>query len=58
MWQHWINLLAGIWLIISPYVGFSTAAMTTNLVITGVIVGGLSLWGAMETGAKFGRITR
>lgn len=43
MWQSWINFLAGVWVIISPYVGFSTSAMTTNLVVTGIIVALVSL---------------
>lgn len=45
MWQAWIVLLAGIWLIISPYVN---ATSTLNSVIVGVIVAGLSLWGLLE----------
>lgn len=49
MWQHWINFLAGIWLIISPYLGFSSSALTTNMVVTGIIVGILALWGATAT---------
>ena len=52
MWQHWINLLAGIWVIISPYVGFSESAMTTNLVISGIVIGGLALWGALESNSN------
>lgn len=58
MWQHWVNLLAGIWLITSPYVGFTAEAMTTNLIITGVIVGALSLWGGLETNRKMSQMTR
>ena len=52
MWQHWINLLAGIWVIISPYVGFSESAMTTNLVISGIVIGGLALWGALGSNSN------
>jgi hypothetical protein len=58
MWQHWINLIAGIWLIISAYVGFSPAAMTVNLVITGAIVAILGFWGGVETNAKVSQLSR
>jgi hypothetical protein len=42
----WINLLLGIWLIISPWVvGFaSAAAATRNTVIFGIVVGILAIW--------------
>ena len=48
-WEEWINLLIGIWLIISPFVlGFSmhTAAMW-NFIIVGIIVGADALWAAL-----------
>jgi hypothetical protein len=45
-WEEWINLLLGIWLIISPWVlrvgGDSVA--TTNFVILGLLVGADALW--------------
>jgi uncharacterized membrane protein HdeD (DUF308 family) len=42
----WINLLLGIWLIISPWVvGFAAAAAAThNTVIFGIVVGVLAIW--------------
>src|SRR5581483_8954677 len=47
-WEEWISLLAGIWLIISPYVlGFAhTPAMHLNFGIGCAIVflSGLELW--------------
>lgn len=51
MWQQWINLLAGLWLILSAYLGFTPAMMVTNLTVTGVIVAALGLWGALEHNA-------
>ncbi len=48
MWQQWVNFLAGIWLIISPYVGFTSTSERTNMVVTGVIVAVLAIWGAMR----------
>jgi hypothetical protein len=59
MWQHWVNFIAAIWVVISPYVGFTSSQMTTNLIITGVIVGILALWGGLETsGRKMGTMAR
>lgn len=47
-WASWVNLVLGIWLIISPYVlgfsGFGTP--TTNNIIFGIIVGVLAIWSA------------
>lgn len=58
MWQQWINFLAGIWIIISPYLGFSSSAMTTNLVVTGIIVAILAIWGALSVPNRMGTMTR
>jgi hypothetical protein len=58
MWQNWVNLLAGIWLIISPYVGFTSSAMTANLIITGAIVGILSLWAGLATNRGMSQVAR
>ena len=45
-WEEWVNLAAGIWLLISPWVlGFSGIAMALyNAVIVGVVVAVLALW--------------
>jgi uncharacterized membrane protein len=58
MWQNWINFLAGIWLIISPYLGFTTSALTTNLVVTGIIVAILGLWGGLSTNRSMSSMPR
>jgi hypothetical protein len=45
-----VNILAGIWLIISPFVlGFSGTASATNAIVVGIIVGVLALIRAMST---------
>src|SRR5947209_1729350 len=44
----WINLLFGLWLIISPFVlRFDNPRPTWNEVILGIIVGILAVWSAM-----------
>lgn len=49
---NWIDLLAGIWLLISPFIirGFASTA-TSNCVIFGIIIGVLSL-------VRFGYLAR
>ncbi len=41
VWEEWVNLVLGIWLILSPWIlGFSgMASPTWNAVIVGVLVG-------------------
>jgi general stress protein CsbA len=45
VWEEWVNLILGLWLIIAPWVhGFSTHTQVTwNVVAVGVIVAVLSL---------------
>jgi hypothetical protein len=47
----WINLILGIWLIISPFVlGFSgVPAAMSNSIILGILVGIFGLWGALAS---------
>lgn len=48
-WEEWINVVLGIWLIVSPWVlTFSTLRnAAANQVIVGIIVGLLALWCAV-----------
>ncbi|MES2216464.1 MAG: SPW repeat protein [Patescibacteria group bacterium] len=48
VWQHWVNFIAGLWLIISAFVGLTLDAMVTNVVVTGIVVAVLGLWGALQ----------
>ncbi len=43
-WQGWVNFIAGLWIILSAFLSFTTDVMFSNLIITGVIVAVLSLW--------------
>jgi hypothetical protein len=49
-WEEWINMLLGIWLILSPWIlRFSTHSRpTSNAVIVGTIVGVLALWNVLD----------
>lgn len=46
MATHWINGILGLWVLISPFLGFSPDGMTANLVVTGILVAVLGFAGA------------
>lgn len=48
MWQQWVNGILGIWVIITPYLNFSSSALTSVLVITGILIAIFGFWGAMS----------
>ncbi|MEW5710290.1 MAG: SPW repeat protein [Pseudomonadota bacterium] len=52
VWEEWLNVAFGVWLIISPWVvGFSTfAAATYNAVAVGILVIGFTLWAMAHAG--------
>jgi hypothetical protein len=46
-WEEWINLVLGIWLIISPWVlqyHTTDSTATTNHVILGILIGADAIW--------------
>lgn len=44
-WLSWVNVVLGIWLIVSPFfTGVSTVSMFWNGIISGIIVAALALW--------------
>ncbi len=49
MWQQWINALLGLWTIVVPFLGITGTALSWTLVVTGVAIAVLSLWGIQET---------
>jgi len=48
MWQHWVNFVLSLWLVLSGYIGLSAAAMLTDLTIVGIAMAILAVWGAVE----------
>ncbi len=48
MWQQWANMLLGLWVIVSGYLGFAPDVMATNVTISGILIAGFALWGALE----------
>ncbi|MEN2982872.1 MAG: SPW repeat protein [Thermus sp.] len=49
-WQDWVNLVLGVWLILSPWLlGFSGLTNATwNAILVGILVGALALSVARE----------
>lgn len=52
MWQQWTNVLLGLWIIASPFLFDNADSLSTNLIVSGLIVGALALWGALEHQAR------
>lgn len=52
VWQQWLNALLGLWVIVIPFTGMVGNAMTQTLVVTGVVIAGLALWGAVVNTAQ------
>jgi len=48
MWQQWLNILAGLWIIVSAFLNFDSSAATVNFTVTGFIIAVLALWGILE----------
>lgn len=53
MWRNWLVGLLGLWVILVPFLGFSSGANTVVLVITGIVVAVFGFWAASgERGSK------
>lgn len=51
IWEEWVNLALGVWMIISPWaLGYSAnAAARDDAIAVGIIVGLLSIWSLAES---------
>lgn len=47
MWQHWINALLGLAVIVVPFIGLSASAFSWTLAILGIAIAVIGLWGAL-----------
>lgn len=56
MWKQWVNAIAGIAVLATPFLSLSSGAMTWTLAIAGLVVVVLSVWTASE-GAVYGSET-
>lgn len=45
IWTSWLVAVAGLWLVVSPFIfGFTQPEVLWNEIIVGVVIAGLSLW--------------
>lgn len=52
-WPRWVNLLIGIWLIISAFAWYHTAGAQTNTWIVGALIAIASIWAMFAPSARF-----
>ena len=55
MWQHWVNAILGLWIILSSFLGMDVSTMMANLVIVGIAIAILGFWGAYDTSTSGSR---
>lgn len=60
VWEEWINLVLGVWLVIAPFVlGYSTMdGATWNHIIVGLLIAADAIWAIarpVPTSARLGR---
>jgi hypothetical protein len=50
LWQEWVNLVLGIWLIVSPWLlGFHTHAVARDdAIVVGIVTAVVALWALLE----------
>lgn len=48
MWQQWVNLVLGIWLVILPWLGLTYESLQVWVLIVGIAVAIMSIWGALS----------
>lgn len=53
MWQSWVGVVLGIWLIISPFLlKFAESGAKWNSVIVGILVAAAAIWANSEAQSK------
>ena len=59
-WFSWISVIAGIWLIIAPFVlGYTSIEPRINDIILGIIVAAVAIWSSVaDSSSKSNRSTR
>jgi hypothetical protein len=53
VWEEWINVVLGAWLVVSPWVlGIASLAPTINFVVTGLLIAALALYEVQEVSRR------
>lgn len=60
VWEEWVNLVLGVWLVISPFVlGYSElVGATWNHVIVGLLIAGDAVWAIAQPEPASARVGR
>ena len=48
MWQHWVNVVLGAWVLIIPNVGMSVMAVRDWEIASGIAIIIFAIWGALS----------
>lgn len=52
MWQAWLSVILGIWLILAPFLLNFTGAARWNSLVVGIIVAIVSFWANSQAQSK------
>lgn len=52
MWQQWTNAVLGLLIVAVPFLDLAATAFTWTLVLAGLAIAGLGIWGAQETNTE------
>lgn len=50
MWQQWVNVVLGLWVLLVPFLNLADQVEVWMLVLSGGLVALLGLWGALGKG--------
>lgn len=48
MWQQWVNAVLGLAIIVVPFLGLTSTSLMWTLIVGGLAVAILALWGASQ----------
>lgn len=52
MWQQWTNAVLGLLVVAVPFLDLAAATFTWTLVVIGIAIAALGIWGAQETNTE------
>jgi len=52
-WQHWVNAILGLWVIVASYLYVPSGGGQAAMFITGLAVAILGFWGAAATDSGY-----
>ena len=52
MWQNWLNVILGLWIIVVAFLDMSGTSLVWTLVVSGAAITAFAFWGSMETSTE------